>query len=191
MHTRPEANFKMGVCLTTWKCSSLSHVQLFATPWTVARQAPLPMGFSRQEYWSGKPFPPPGDLVDSGMDPGSPALQADSYCLSRQGSPSNYIKSCLLSFSFTGPVGSVHFLFWSSQHTVYSMAADFPFMTKERLCREASLEQWRAMFARSTAVKWQHLHWSWVFDLRKSRVLTYIRDKKEPWRKKRIWKNIK
>ena len=41
---------------------SLSHVQLFATPWTVALQAPLSMGFSRQEYWSGLPFPPPGNL---------------------------------------------------------------------------------------------------------------------------------
>ena len=41
---------------------SLSHIQLFATPWTVACQAPLSMGFSRQEYWSGLPFPPPGDL---------------------------------------------------------------------------------------------------------------------------------
>ena len=41
---------------------SLSHVLLFATPWTVAHQAPLSVGFSRQEYWSGLPFPPPGDL---------------------------------------------------------------------------------------------------------------------------------
>ena len=51
----------------------LSRVQLFATPWTVAYQAPLSMGFSRQEYWSGLPFPSP-DLPDSGIEPGSPAL---------------------------------------------------------------------------------------------------------------------
>ena len=44
------------------KVKSLSHVQLFVTPWTVAYQAPLSMGFSRQEYWSGLPFPSPGDL---------------------------------------------------------------------------------------------------------------------------------
>ena len=50
----------------------------FATPWTVAHQAPLSMGFSRQEYWSGLSFPPPGDLPDPGIKPGSPALQADS-----------------------------------------------------------------------------------------------------------------
>ena len=46
----------------------LSHVRLFVTPWTVARQAPLSMGFPRQEYWSGLPFPPPGDLSNSGME---------------------------------------------------------------------------------------------------------------------------
>ena len=51
----------------------LSRVQLFATPWTVAYQAPLSMGFSRQEYWSGLPFPSP-DLPNPGIEPGSPAL---------------------------------------------------------------------------------------------------------------------
>ena len=48
------------------------------TPWTAASQAPLSMGFSRQEYWSGLPFPSPGDLPDSGIEPGSPALQVDA-----------------------------------------------------------------------------------------------------------------
>ena len=57
---------------------SLSHVRLFVTPWTVARQAPLSMGFSRQEYWSELPFPSPGDLLNSGTEPRSPDLQADS-----------------------------------------------------------------------------------------------------------------
>ena len=56
---------------------SLSHVQLFATPWTVACQVPLSLGFSRQEYWSGLPFSSPGDLPDPGIKPGSPLLQAD------------------------------------------------------------------------------------------------------------------
>ena len=57
---------------------ALSRVRPFATPWTVAYQAPPSMGFSRQEYWSGVPFPSPGDLADPGIKPGSPALQADS-----------------------------------------------------------------------------------------------------------------
>ena len=48
------------------------------TPWTVARQAPLSMRFSSQEHWSGLPFPSPGDLPDPGIEPGSPALQAES-----------------------------------------------------------------------------------------------------------------
>ena len=63
----------------------LSSVQLFATLWTAACQAPLPMGFSRQEYWSRLPFPAPEDLPDPGIEPtslGSSALQADSLPLS-------------------------------------------------------------------------------------------------------------
>ena len=60
------------------KVKSLSRVQLFATPWTVAYQAPLSMGFSRQEYWSGLPFPSPGDLPDPGIEPRSPTLYADT-----------------------------------------------------------------------------------------------------------------
>ena len=57
---------------------TLSLVQLFVTLWTVARQAALSMGFPRQEYWSGLPFPSPGDLPDLGIEPRSPALQGDS-----------------------------------------------------------------------------------------------------------------
>ena len=60
------------------KVKSLSHVQLFATPWTVAYQAPPSMGFSRQECWSGLPFLSPGDLPDLGIKPRSPTLQADA-----------------------------------------------------------------------------------------------------------------
>ena len=56
------------------KVKSLSRVRLFATPWTVAYQAPLSMGFSRQQYWSGVPFPSAMDLPDPGIEPGSPAL---------------------------------------------------------------------------------------------------------------------
>ena len=60
------------------KVKSLSRVRLFATLWTVAHQAPLSMGFPRQEYWSGLPFPAPGDLPDPGIEPRSPALQAEA-----------------------------------------------------------------------------------------------------------------
>ena len=59
------------------KVKSFSRVQLFGTPWTVAYQAPPSMEFSRQEYWSGLPFPSPGDLPDPGIKPQSPTLQPD------------------------------------------------------------------------------------------------------------------
>ena len=63
----------------------LSHVRLFATPWTVAYQAPLSMGFSRQRYWSGLPFPPPEDLPRP--FPGCPTLQADVLLSEPPGKP--------------------------------------------------------------------------------------------------------
>ena len=65
----------------------LSRVQLFVIPWTVAYQAPLSMEFSRQEYWSGLPFPSPGDLPDPGIEPRSPALQADALLPELPGKP--------------------------------------------------------------------------------------------------------
>ena len=71
-------------------CSVASVMSGFATLWTRARQAPLSMGYPRQEYWIGLPCPPPGDLPDLGirtMSPLAPALQADSLLLSRWGSP--------------------------------------------------------------------------------------------------------
>ena len=67
-------------------CSVTSIVSDSATLWTVACHAPLSMGFSRQEYWSGLPCPPPRYLPNSGTEPGSPALQADSLLLSHWGS---------------------------------------------------------------------------------------------------------
>ena len=63
------------------KMNLLSLVRLFATLWTVAYQAPLSMKFSRQEYWSGLPFPSPGDLPNPEMEPGSPAIRADALLL--------------------------------------------------------------------------------------------------------------
>ena len=65
----------------------LSRVQLFVTPWTVAYQAPPSMGFSRQECWSGLPFPSPGDLPNPGIELGSPALQTDALPSEPPGKP--------------------------------------------------------------------------------------------------------
>ena len=63
---------------TLAKAKLLSCVQLFATPWTVDYKAPLSVGLSRQEYWSGLPFPSPRDLPNRGTEAGSPTLQADA-----------------------------------------------------------------------------------------------------------------
>ena len=68
----------MCVCIL----SRFSHVQLFATLWTVACQVPLSMGFSRQEYWSGLPCPPPGDHLDPGIEPTSLALAGGFFTTS-------------------------------------------------------------------------------------------------------------
>ena len=75
----------------TW-AQSRSHIRLFATPWTVAHQAPLSTGFPRQEYWSGLPFPFPGDLPDPGIElvpPASLVLQADSLPFEPSEKPSH------------------------------------------------------------------------------------------------------
>ena len=69
------------------KVKSLSRVRLFATPWTVAHQGPPSMGFSRQEYWNGLPFPSPGDLPDPGIEARSPAMQADALTSEPPGNP--------------------------------------------------------------------------------------------------------
>ena len=73
MVVHPHSEVKVKV-----KVKPLSRVRLFATPWTVAYQAPPSMGFSRQEYWSGLPFPSPGDLPDPGIELRSPTWQADT-----------------------------------------------------------------------------------------------------------------
>ena len=79
-------------CVGLWynctvKVKSLSRVQLFATPWTIAYQAPPSMGFSKQEHWSGLPFSSPGDLPDPRIEPGSPTLEADALTSEPPGKP--------------------------------------------------------------------------------------------------------
>ena len=99
-------------------CAALSRVRLFATPWTVAHQAPLSMRFSRQEYWSGSPFPTPGDLPDPGIEPRSPALQADALSSEPPGkpleSPAPQVDSLPLSHpgSLTHPKCLQHVTLW-------------------------------------------------------------------------------
>ena len=73
----------------------LSHVRLFATPWTIVHQAPLSMGFPRQEYWSGLPFSTPGDLPDPGIKLTSPALAGGFFTTEPSGKPSGKTTSML------------------------------------------------------------------------------------------------
>ena len=99
------------------KVKSLSRVQLFVTSWTVAYQVPPSMGFSRQEYWSGLPFPSPGDLPDPGTEPGSPALRVDALP-----SESQHIKKQRYYFANKGPssqssgFSSSHVWMWELDH---------------------------------------------------------------------------
>ena len=80
---QPASQLYMYMCM----CQSFSHIQLFAVPRTVNCQAPLSIEISRQEYWSGLPFPSPGDLPNPGIEPGSPTLQADTIPSEPPGKP--------------------------------------------------------------------------------------------------------
>ena len=88
----------------------LSGVRLFATPWTVAYQAPPSMGFSRQEYWSGLPFPSPGHLPDSGIEPRSPALQADALTSEPPGKTLTYVQTFETTIRVVNSLSSWRFL---------------------------------------------------------------------------------
>ena len=79
------------------KVKSLSRVRLLVTAWTAAYQAPPSMGFSRQEYWSGLPFPSPGDLPNPGIKPRSPTLQVDSWLAEPRGKPPFTYKKLIMS----------------------------------------------------------------------------------------------
>ena len=87
--------------------TSLSCVRLFVTSWTVAHQAPLSMGFSRQEYWSGLPFLSPRDLPNPGIKPGSPALQADALPSEPPGKPKVKMKVAQLCPTVCDPTDCV------------------------------------------------------------------------------------
>ena len=91
------ATIIIGTCM---RAQSLSRLWLFATPWTVARQAPLCMGFPRQEYWSRLPFPPPGDLPVPGIEPTYPALTGRFFATEPPGKPHVNLNSNLLIMVF-------------------------------------------------------------------------------------------
>ena len=111
-------HLKLHVCLL----SHFSCIQLFVTPWTVARLAPLSVGFSRQEYCSGLPFPSPGDLPDSGMEPSSLCLLYHQVGYLPLVQPGNfYIYICISCSLIWGPMASClyHYLHFHKKVLLY------------------------------------------------------------------------
>ena len=96
------------------KVKLLSGVRLFATPWTIAYQAPLSMGFLRQEYWSGLPFPSPGDLPNPGIEPRSSTFQADTLTSEPPGKPSRHATRQIPLLS--SPQASAIIWYWEEEH---------------------------------------------------------------------------
>ena len=142
------------------KVKSLSHVRLFATQWTVALQTPLPMGFSRQEYWSGLPFPSSGDLPDPGIEPRSPALQADAltsepptWPLIPQICQTYYVQIEALVFTSSGKcyfVGS-----HNSRDQVRALSADGPQHLEDCLQMKWPTLSWKV--SSKSTIHWYHL----------------------------------
>ena len=95
-HKNRVNHFHLHLLFRLIRTCSINRVQLFAILWTVAHHAPLSMGFPRQEYCSGLPLLSPGDLPDPGIQPGSPALQADSLPTEPPGKPLNFFTAFIL-----------------------------------------------------------------------------------------------
>ena len=116
-------HFQNFIVLDVCMSRRFSRVWLFATLWTVACQGPLSMRFSRQEYWSGLPCPPPGDLPNPGVEPTSPVapgLQVDSLLLGHQGSPSVSTDLSILDISYKRK-NSIRGLFCFTLHGVFQV----------------------------------------------------------------------
>ena len=116
-YSRPKATSLVpGPRVPLCVCESLSHVQLLVTPWNVARQASWPTESSRQEYWSGLPFPLPGVLPDPGMETESPTVQADSLPSEPPGNPICSFSSQQSPHSFSLLILFWPFISWASEN---------------------------------------------------------------------------
>ena len=131
------------LCFSTCMLSRFSHVWSFATLWTVPCQAPLSTGFSRQEYWSGLPFPTPGDLLHPGMEPGSPALQADSLPLSHLGSPFFFHRDRILEWAALRSQETGWFLALQNTFMGFTNTHTFKILS---ICTFVSGKCWRQTF---------------------------------------------
>ena len=124
---------KQRHCANKFPCEVklLSRVRLFVTPWTVAHQAPPSMGFSRQESWSGLPFPFPGDLSNPGIEPRSPTLEADALTSEPPGKSKCSQSYCL---------SSSHVWMWELDHKDSWTLKNWCFWTVELEKLEKTLE---------------------------------------------------
>ena len=114
------------------KVKSLSRVRLFATPWTVAHQTSPSMGFSRQEYWSGLPFPSPGDLPDPGIELRSPALEAGTLTSEPPGKPRSQISCRMYSIlDLSDLFIIIRMEFWFSGRNTIGVKCPSPYITLE------------------------------------------------------------
>ena len=165
------------------KVKLLTRVRLFVTPWTVAHQAPPSMGFSRQEHWSGLPFPSPGDLANPGIEPRSPASQADALISEPPGKPLivlqfSSVQSCLtlcdsMSYSTPGlPVHHQHLEFtqthvhWVVDAIQPSHPLSSPSPPAFNFSRRQALFKWvRSSHQVAKVLEFQQQHYSfqWIF----------------------------
>ena len=137
-------------CERKWKVKSLSCVRLFATPWTVAHQAPPSMGFSKQEYWSGLPFPSPGDRPNLGIQPRSPTLLADALTSEPPGKPDTYGIKVNISTSLNCAIQDIKYSVCNHDPSVWQLWKDrgrgFPggpvAKTLHSQCRGPGFDPW-------------------------------------------------
>jgi len=132
----------------------LSHVQLFETPQTVACQAPPSIGLSQQEYWSGLPFPPPGDFPNSETEPTSPALQADSFHWATGEAPSPSKKTLNLEI-YPLPIYSVNIHLVSAMCQAWAVKRNWKYGSKQHKPRPLVWFHFLGYFLRISS--WTHL----------------------------------
>ena len=134
-----------------WKL--FSHVWLFATSWTVAHHASLPLEFSRQEYWSGLPFPSPGDLADPRIESGSPALQANSLPSEPLYSIPPFIVTYILLINQQATINSTFLIFfWISKITGNG------YLIRKLLIKEIFFNVKLTLVLRSPPHSWETYH---------------------------------
>ena len=136
---------------------SLNHVHLFVTSWTVALQAPLSIEFSKQEYWSGLPFPSPGGLPNPGIEPRSPALQADSLPAEPELVPRNLNLLNHIPWGqgrFFSPQGLkpfANFFFFALPQSMWDLSSSSQSRDQTHtLALEQSLKHWATVFSINT-----------------------------------------